>query len=94
MTDFDYKKYSLEKLEDWLHDAMSSAEASPEEIYATILESVTENVQYYKSGYERSLKLLKLMTPNEPELDAEFMETLKKDGYSYTPQTDKNSWSI
>ena len=33
MTDFDYKKYSLENLEKWIEDALSSAEASPQEIY-------------------------------------------------------------
>ena len=31
----DYKKYSLEKLQDWVHDAMNS-DASPHEIYSAI----------------------------------------------------------
>ena len=30
---FDYKKYSLEQLENWVHDAING-EASPHEIYS------------------------------------------------------------
>ncbi len=29
----DYKKYSLEQLENWIHNAVSCSEASPQEIY-------------------------------------------------------------
>jgi hypothetical protein len=43
MSDFDYKKYSLEKLETWVNDALSTADASPQEIYDTIKKAVKAN---------------------------------------------------
>lgn len=61
MTDFNYKKYSLENLENWVHDAMSSAEASPQEIYDTIKNVVQEQYYYYKDGASRSNELLGLL---------------------------------
>ena len=39
--DFDYKKYSLENLENWMHDAMSSGGATPQEIYDVIVNLVS-----------------------------------------------------
>lgn len=36
MTDFNYKKYSLENLENWMHDAMSAGEATPHYKCATL----------------------------------------------------------
>ena len=39
----DYKKYSLENLENWLYDAMSAGEATPQEIYDVIVNAVKDN---------------------------------------------------
>jgi hypothetical protein len=61
MTDFNYKKYSLEKLEEWMHDCMSSGEASPQEVYDTIVNVVKEQYNYYKDGASRTDKLLELL---------------------------------
>lgn len=58
MTDFDYKKYSLENLENWLHDALSSGEASPQEIYDTIHKVVSENYYYHKHHASRAYELM------------------------------------
>ena len=44
----DYKNYSLENLENWLHDAMSAGEATPQEIYDGIVKVVRENHEYHK----------------------------------------------
>ena len=52
MTDFDYKKYSLENLEKWMEDALSSAEASPQEIYDTIRKVVEENYEKSKEYWD------------------------------------------
>ena len=41
--DFDYKKYSLENLKTWMQDAVSSSEASPQEIFDVIKEVVQED---------------------------------------------------
>jgi len=65
MTDFDYKKYSLENLENWLHDAMSSAEATPQEIYGIIKKVVSENYYYHKDNVSKSYELLSLLNGND-----------------------------
>ena len=61
MTDFNYKKYSLENLENWLNDAISSADATPQEIYDTIVNVVRENHEYHTTQSSRMNKLLSLL---------------------------------
>ena len=46
--DFDYKKYSLENLEKWMSDALTSSEATPQEIYDVIKGVVDEEYHYHK----------------------------------------------
>jgi hypothetical protein len=57
----DYKEYSLGKLEEWLHDCLGAAEASPQEIYNKIKEVVQEEYYYYKNGASRTNELLQLL---------------------------------
>jgi hypothetical protein len=57
----DYKKYSLENLENWLHDAMSSGEATPQEIYDTIRKTVQEEYYYHKDKASKTNELLVLL---------------------------------
>jgi hypothetical protein len=64
MTDFDYKKYSLERLEEWIYDAISSAEASPQEIYDVIKRVVEEQYYYHKHHTGRCYDLLALLNGN------------------------------
>ena len=59
--DFDYKKYSLENLENWMHDVLSSAEVSPQEIFYTIKGVVDENYHIYKNNTQRCYELLALL---------------------------------
>lgn len=61
MTDFDYKKYSLEHLENWLHDAMSAGEATPQEIYDVIKGVVKENYYIHKNHASQAYELLSLL---------------------------------
>jgi len=61
MTDFDYKKYSLENLENWMHDAMSSGEATPKEIYDVIVGVVKDNYYTYKQKTSEAYELLGLL---------------------------------
>jgi bifunctional DNA-binding transcriptional regulator/antitoxin component of YhaV-PrlF toxin-antitoxin module len=63
-SDFNYKKYSLENLENWLYDAMSSAEASPQEIYDVIKGVVEENYYTYKHQASQAYELLALLNGN------------------------------
>ena len=60
----DYKKYSLENLENWLHDAMSAGEATPQEIYDVIIEVVKENYYIYKKQASQAYELLALLNGN------------------------------
>ena len=59
----DYKKYSLEKLQEWVHDAMNS-DASPHEIYSAIREAVREDYYYHKDCISRASGLLALLNGN------------------------------
>lgn len=62
--DFDYKKYSLEKLNEWMHDALSCSEATPQEIYDVIKSVVSENYYTYKIETEKCYELLALLNGN------------------------------
>jgi len=64
MTDFNYKKYSLENLENWMHDAMGAAEATPQEIYDVIKGVVQENYYTYKHQASQAYELLALLNGN------------------------------
>lgn len=64
--DFDYKKYSLENLENWLHDAISSGEASPHEVYSTIRKVVKEEYDYHNEHAKKCLGLLELLSGHRP----------------------------
>jgi hypothetical protein len=61
---FNYKKYSLEKLEEWVHDSLSCEDASPQEIYDVIKKVVEENYYTYKCHTERCYELLALLNGN------------------------------
>lgn len=62
---FNYKDYSLEKLQEWIHDAMSG-DASPHEIYSAIREAVREDYYYHKDYASRAGGLLELLSGHRP----------------------------
>jgi len=86
----DYKKYSLENLENWLHDAMSSGEATPKEIYDTICNVVSENYYIYQRHADRAYELMTLLNGNN--LVAKKSESLQCDKDDPSPEC-KKSWS-
>ena len=57
----DYKKYSLENLENWMHDAISSGDATPQEIYDVIVGVVRESYDYHKEQSSQAEELLNLL---------------------------------
>ena len=63
-SDFNYKKYSLENLENWIYDAMSCAEATPQEIYDVIKSVVEDNYYTYKHQVSQAYELLALLNGN------------------------------
>lgn len=64
MTDFNYKKYSLENLETWIHDAMSATKATPQEIYDVIKGVVEKNYLTFKHQTSNAYELLALLNGN------------------------------
>jgi hypothetical protein len=54
MTNDEYKKYSLENLSKWFSDAISSTEATPEEIFDTLKEVVQEEYSYHLDKLSRA----------------------------------------
>jgi hypothetical protein len=89
--DFDYKKYSLEKLEEWVHDAMSS-DASPHEIYSTIREVVQENYNYHREQVSRAYGLLELLSGHRPVSDEPMFSCDKDDPSPECKQSWNNFW--
>ena len=81
-SDFDYKKYSLEKLQEWVHDALSTGEASPHEIYSAIREAVQEDYQYYKDHANRAYGLLELLSGHRPVKDENVDDGMRPWGHS------------
>ena len=59
----DYKKYSLEQVENFLYDAMS-ADTTPQEIYDVIKGVVQDNYYTYKVQTEKAYELLALLNGN------------------------------
>ena len=64
MSDFGYKKHSLEQVKTWVRDALVSAEVSPQEIYDTIKGIVNEEYHYFKHHTGRCYDLLALLNGN------------------------------
>ena len=65
-TDFEYKKYSLEHLENWLHDALNSEDITPQDIYDTLIKCVDENVEYHKKYLTKNIEFLSLLKGHRP----------------------------
>ena len=60
-SDFAYKKYSLEQLDNWLNDALNCEDLTPVDIYDTIVNVVDESVEYHKKYLTMSIELLSLL---------------------------------
>ena len=86
MTDFNYKKYSLENLENWMHDAMSSAEATPQEIYDVIKGVVEENYYTYKHQTSQAYELLALLNGNGEGHISDYDDTELMPDLQYTDE--------
>jgi len=84
----DYKDYSLDKLKEWVHDAMNS-DASPHEIYSAIREAVREDYYYHKDCISRASGLLELLSGHRPVEDSSILQCDKDDK---SPECQK-SWN-
>ena len=68
-SDFSYKKYSLEQLDNWVNDALNCEDLSPQDIYDTIVNVVDESVEYHKKYLTKSIDLLSLLKGHRPFVD-------------------------
>lgn len=81
-SDFDYKKYSLEHLENWIHDAINCEDLTPQDIYETIVKCVDENIEYHKKYLTKNIEFLSLLKGNRPVDYIEF-DTSDKDWQNF-----------
>ena len=91
--DFDYKKYSLDKLNEWMHDAISCSEATPQEIYDVIKNVVSENYYIFKNQTERCYELLALLNGNGRGHIQAYDEVMKEREYYEPSPYSKGSWN-
>jgi hypothetical protein len=78
----DYKKYSLGQLENFLYDAMSAAEATPQEIYDVIVGVVKDNYYTYKKQASEAYELLALLNGNGKGHIKEYDDCMRPWGHS------------
>ena len=83
-SDFNYKKYSLSKLEEWMHDSMSCDETTPQEIYDVIKGVVEENYYTYKHQASQAYELLALLNGNGKGHIEEYDSVMREKEY-YEP---------
>ena len=79
-SDFSYKKYSLEQLDNWVNDALNCEDLAPQDIYNTIIKCVDESVEYHKKYLDKSIELLSLLKGNRSvNFDENVSEATKED---------------
>ena len=73
--DFNYEKYSLKKLDEWVNDALNCVDLTPQDIYDTIVKCVDDSVEYHKKHLTKNIELLSLLKGNPPYDYIEHYET-------------------
>lgn len=94
MTDFNYKKYSLDNLQNWVHDAISSGEATPEEIYDTIYEAVNEEYTYHQVHAEKCHELMQRLCGQKYFGFDDFDGEIKFNSVTSVVEEKPNTWTI
>ena len=77
---FDYKEYSLGQLENWIHDVVSSAEVSPQQIYDCICNALNEEYLYYKNGADRVHTLMNMFSGDKSNEEKSWVLPVEVDG--------------
>ena len=78
----DCKKYSLENLEKWVIDAVTTGEATPREIYDTIYNVVCEEYYHHKHHTSRCYDLMLLLNGNGNHIRDDSVLSCDKDDKS------------
>jgi len=77
-SDFSYREYSLKQLDNWVHDALTCEDLTPEDIYNTIVKCVDDNVEYHKKQLTRNVEVLSLLKGHRPTVDFDYTATGEK----------------
>jgi len=93
MTKFDYKKYSLQHLDEWIHDALNCDEIAPKEIYDTILNVVNDSIEYHRNNLDRGVELLSLLKGHRPIEIGEATDKDWEDFWESTEEIAKEQWA-
>ena len=93
MTNFDYKKYSLQHLDEWIHDALNCDEIAPKEIYDTILNVVNDSIEYHRNNLDRGVELLSLLKGHRPIEIEEATDKDWEDFWESTEEISKEQWA-
>ena len=89
-SDFSYRKYSLEQLDNWVNDALNCEDLTPQDIYDTIVKCVDESVECHKKYLTKSIELLSLLKGNRP-VDYVDFDTDDKDWENFWCEIDSIS---
>jgi len=89
-SDFSYKKYSLEQLDNWVNDAVNCEDLTPQDIYDTVVKCVEESVKYHKKYYTKSVELLSLLKGHRPVNYVDF-DTDQRDWENFWSEIDSIS---
>ena len=81
-SDFSYKKYSLEQLDNWIHDAVTCEDLTAQDIYDTIVKGVDDLAQYHKKELSKTTELLSLLKGHR-EIDFGVGNDEPYDGWDY-----------
>ena len=88
----DHKSYSLGMLEEWIEDALSS-EATPQEIYDTIVNTIQRSANYHRACLNHSAKLLSLLEDNVVVNDTADNVVDFNTSYKVTNAKNENEWN-
>lgn len=88
MNDENYTKYSLSRLEEFVHDSICCSDAKPEEIYEVIKKAVLDNYYTFKDKTSKAYELLCLLNGNDLEKYSTFISCDSED----TSEECKNAW--
>jgi hypothetical protein len=87
LSDKTYKKYVLEHLENWVHDAITTDDVTAQEVYDIFIKCIDDNVKYHKSNFDKNAELLSLLKGHRPSVfDASAHEF---DNYEYDAAGEK-----
>lgn len=64
----DYKKFSISKFKEWIHDLLDG-DVSVSQIYEALIEVIEEDIDYYSSKMNRAHELLSLVSKKEIAYD-------------------------